>query len=158
MILLVNQIGETNQQTNVGTFLPGQPQIPNAGQPPVVFPQNVHLGFPGVQPQNNNWWQDNNVSQCQNFEGESNYDHYGLNTLNDWGQNQAGNLQGFNPLIREEITNLIQKNFGLGIRPTIKPMYRKPYLEWIDRVHIFPREYRVPEFITFFVDGTQSTI
>ncbi|XP_077223021.1 uncharacterized protein LOC143856637 [Tasmannia lanceolata] len=40
----------------------------------------------------------------------------------------------------------------------MKPMYRKPYPEWIDRLYPFLRSYKVPEFITFSGDGTQSTI
>ncbi|GAV83527.1 hypothetical protein CFOL_v3_26974, partial [Cephalotus follicularis] len=50
------------------------------------------------------------------------------------------------------------ENFDFGLRPIMKPMYRKPYPEWIDHFYMFLGNYKVFEIVTFSRDGSQSTI
>ncbi|GMP42059.1 hypothetical protein CsSME_00011926 [Camellia sinensis var. sinensis] len=38
------------------------------------------------------------------------------------------------------------------------PIYRKPYPEWVDRVHEYPRGFRIPDFTLFYGTGNQSTV
>ena len=37
------------------------------------------------------------------------------------------------------------------------PVYRKPYLEWVDMVHEYPIGFRIPDFALFFRNVNQST-
>ncbi|CAN1836506.1 hypothetical protein LINPERHAP1_LOCUS34796 [Linum perenne] len=60
--------------------------------------------------------------------------------------------------LREQVAQLLNEHLGLGGRPTMPPVYRKPYPEWVDRHHPFPRGFRVPEFTTFTGTGDQSTV
>ena len=41
------------------------------------------------------------------------------------------------------------EKMGIDFKPITRPMYNKPYLDWIDKLHPFPRRYKVPEFILF---------
>ena len=48
---------------------------------------------------------------------------------------------------------------GIDFKPISRPMYNKPYPDWIDKLHPFPRSYKVPEFILFSAeDKHQSSI
>ncbi|GAV70836.1 hypothetical protein CFOL_v3_14334, partial [Cephalotus follicularis] len=48
------------------------------------------------------------------------------------------------------------ENYGLRLRPMVRPMYRRSYP--VDQLYPFPRNHKVLEFITFSEDGTQSRI
>ncbi|CAN0858222.1 hypothetical protein LINGRAHAP2_LOCUS7138 [Linum grandiflorum] len=61
-------------------------------------------------------------------------------------------------VLRDQVAQLLTEQLGMGVRPTIPPVYRKPYPEWVDRHHPFPRGFRVPEFATFTGMGDQSTV
>ncbi|CAL1362343.1 unnamed protein product [Linum trigynum] len=60
--------------------------------------------------------------------------------------------------IRDQVAQMLADQFGLGIRPAMPPVYRKPYPDWDDRYYPFPRCFRVPDFITFSGIGDQSTV
>ncbi|CAL1389698.1 unnamed protein product [Linum trigynum] len=60
--------------------------------------------------------------------------------------------------IRDQVAQMLTDQFGLGIRPAMPPVYRKPYPDWVDRYYPFPRGFRVPDFITFSGTGDQSTV
>ncbi|CAN0846189.1 hypothetical protein LINGRAHAP2_LOCUS4338 [Linum grandiflorum] len=49
-------------------------------------------------------------------------------------------------VLRDQVTQLLTEQLGMGVRSTIPPVYRKPYPEWVDRHHPFPRGFRVPKF------------
>ncbi|CAN0829178.1 hypothetical protein LINGRAHAP2_LOCUS1064 [Linum grandiflorum] len=61
-------------------------------------------------------------------------------------------------VLRDQVAQLLTEQLGMGVRPTIPPVYRKPYPEWVDKHHPFPRGFRVPEFATFTGMGDQSTV
>ncbi|CAN0859024.1 hypothetical protein LINGRAHAP2_LOCUS7546 [Linum grandiflorum] len=61
-------------------------------------------------------------------------------------------------VLRDQVAQLLTEQLGMRVRPTIPPVYRKPYPEWVDRHHPFPRGFRVPEFATFTGMGDQSTV
>lgn len=46
---------------------------------------------------------------------------------------------------------------GIDVRPLMRPMYSKPYNDWIDRVHQYPVA-KVPEFVLFSGEEKKSTI
>ncbi|CAI0374579.1 unnamed protein product [Linum tenue] len=72
---------------------------------------------------------------------------------------QGGQPGGHDPnTLRDQVAQLIAEQFGMGVRPTMPPVYRKPYPEWVDRLYPFPRGFRVPEFATFTGTGDQSTV
>lgn len=50
------------------------------------------------------------------------------------------------------------QQLGIDVRPLMRPTSRKPYPDWIDRVHQFPKGYKVPEFVLFFGEEKKSTI
>ncbi|CAL1390186.1 unnamed protein product [Linum trigynum] len=60
--------------------------------------------------------------------------------------------------LRDQVAQLLTEQFGMGVRPAMPPVYRKPYPEWVDRLYPFPRGFRVPEFATFTGTGDQSTV
>ncbi|CAL1358950.1 unnamed protein product [Linum trigynum] len=60
--------------------------------------------------------------------------------------------------LRDQMAQLLAEQFGFGMRPTMPPVYRKPYPEWVDRMYPFPRGFRVPEFVPFTGTGDQSTV
>ena len=39
------------------------------------------------------------------------------------------------------------QQLGIDVWPLMRPPSRKPYPDWIDRVHQFPKGYKVPEFV-----------
>ncbi|CAN0862284.1 hypothetical protein LINGRAHAP2_LOCUS8431 [Linum grandiflorum] len=73
------------------------------------------------------------------------------------GRQQGGHGHDANAL-REKVAQLLNEQFGLGVRTTMPPVYRKPYPEWVDRHYPFPRGFRVPDFATFTGMGDQSTV
>ncbi|CAN0916162.1 hypothetical protein LINGRAHAP2_LOCUS29563 [Linum grandiflorum] len=73
------------------------------------------------------------------------------------GGQQGGHGHDANAL-REQVAQLLNEQFGLGVRTTMPPVYRKPYPEWVDRHYPFPRGFRVPDFATFTGIGDQSTV
>ena len=56
------------------------------------------------------------------------------------------------------IVGVISKHFGVQLKPVKKPIYRKPYPDWIDRVMPLPKGYKVPYFFTFLGDDDKSTM
>ncbi|CAL1381118.1 unnamed protein product [Linum trigynum] len=71
----------------------------------------------------------------------------------------GGNKGGIDPnTLRDQVAQLLAEQFGMGVRPTMPPVYRKLYPEWVDRLYPFPRGFRVPEFVTFTGTGDQSTV
>jgi hypothetical protein len=50
------------------------------------------------------------------------------------------------------------QQLGIDVRPLMRPTSRKPYPDWIDRVHQFPKGYKVPEFVLFSDEEKKSTI
>jgi len=46
----------------------------------------------------------------------------------------------------------------IDVRPLMRPTSRKPYPDWIDRVHQFPKGYKVPEYFLFSGEENKSTI
>ncbi|CAL1406740.1 unnamed protein product [Linum trigynum] len=63
---------------------------------------------------------------------------------------QGGKLGGQDVnVIRDQVAQMLADQFGLGIRPTMPPGYRKPYPNLVDRYYPFPRGFRIPDFITF---------
>lgn len=50
------------------------------------------------------------------------------------------------------------QQLGIDVRPLIRPTSMKPYPDWIDRVHQFPKGYKVPDFVIFFGEEKKSTI
>ncbi|CAN0888761.1 hypothetical protein LINGRAHAP2_LOCUS15927 [Linum grandiflorum] len=73
------------------------------------------------------------------------------------GGQQGGHGHDVNAL-REQVAQLLNEQFGLGVRTTMPPVYRKPYPEWVDRHYPFPRGFGVPDFATFTGIGDQSTV
>ena len=43
----------------------------------------------------------------------------------------------------------ILEKMGIDFKPITRSMYNKPYPDWIDKLHSFPRGYKVPEFVLF---------
>ena len=62
-----------------------------------------------------------------------------------------------NDMLREQMTEILQNQFGLGIRP-IWPRYRKSYPDWVDVAYPWPRNYRIPDFTLFTGSGEVSTM
>ncbi|KAL2491132.1 Retrotransposon gag protein [Abeliophyllum distichum] len=54
-----------------------------------------------------------------------------------------------NMVLRNQIAEIMQDQMAFGMRPFIRPTYRKPYPDWIDQVYPWPRGYKVPEFSLF---------
>lgn len=63
-----------------------------------------------------------------------------------------------NPIIidRDKIAEVVQEVYGPTKRPIGRPVYRKPYPEWIDCIHELPKGYKVPEFTLFSRHKNQS--
>ena len=55
------------------------------------------------------------------------------------------------------ITQAIRHYFGVQLRPLDRPIYRKSYPEWVDRVPL-PRGYKILDFSTFSRDNGKSTM
>ena len=56
------------------------------------------------------------------------------------------------------IGEAIRKHFSVQLKPIERLVYRKPYLEWIDKMVPLPKEYKVPIFTTFFGDDDKFTM
>ena len=56
------------------------------------------------------------------------------------------------------IVEAIKKHFDVQLKPIDKLVYRKPYLEWVDRTMPFSKGYKVPNFMTFLGDDDKSTL
>ncbi|KAF3678531.1 hypothetical protein FXO37_04326 [Capsicum annuum] len=41
----------------------------------------------------------------------------------------------------------VLQQLGIDVRPLMRPPSRKPYPDWINQVHQFPKGYKVPEFV-----------
>ncbi|XP_050229195.1 uncharacterized protein LOC126678335 [Mercurialis annua] len=51
------------------------------------------------------------------------------------------------------------ERLGVDLRPMPRPLYMKPYPDWIDKLYPFPRGYKVPEFSLFSGEEKgQSTV
>ena len=51
------------------------------------------------------------------------------------------------------------EKMGIDFKPISRPMYNKPYPNWIDKLHPFSRGYKVQEFVLFSgEDKHQSSI
>ncbi|PKI36989.1 hypothetical protein CRG98_042611 [Punica granatum] len=50
------------------------------------------------------------------------------------------------------------QQLGIDVRPLMRPTSRKAYPDWIDRVHQFPKGYKVPDFVLFSGEEKKSTI
>ena len=51
------------------------------------------------------------------------------------------------------------EKMGIDFKSITMLMYNKTYLDWIDKIHPFPRGYKVPEFVLFSgKDKHQSSI
>ena len=63
-------------------------------------------------------------------------------------------------------SSLVRTSTSLSSRPLscvlclvhLRPTARKAYPDWIDRVHQFPKGYKVPEFVLFSGEEKKSTI
>lgn len=53
---------------------------------------------------------------------------------------------------------IIQEFYGPRMRQIGLPVYRKTYLDWVDRVYELPRGYKVLELTLFLGDDNQSII
>ena len=50
------------------------------------------------------------------------------------------------------IVEVIKKYFGVQLKPIERLIYKKPYLDWIDKMMPLPKDYKVPDFTTFSRD------
>ena len=55
------------------------------------------------------------------------------------------------------IVEAIRKHFGVQLRPLDRPVYRKPYLDWANRISL-PRGYKTLDFSTIFCEDRKFTI
>ena len=46
------------------------------------------------------------------------------------------------------IAEAIRRHFGVQFRPLDKPIYKKPYLDWVNKIPL-PRGYKTPDFSMF---------
>ena len=56
------------------------------------------------------------------------------------------------------IVEVIRKHFGVQLKCIETPVYRKPYLDWIDRVMPLLKGFKVSNFTTFLKDDEKSTM
>lgn len=74
------------------------------------------------------------------------------------GQRNYGNPQNDRP-DHNEVMNMIEQYVSHHPNRRIRrPMYRKPYLEWIDQCNEFPRSFRCPDFSLFSGEERRSTV
>ena len=55
------------------------------------------------------------------------------------------------------ITEAMRRHFRVQLRPLERPVYRKPYPDWVDKVQ-FPKGFRTPDFTTFSREDDKSTM
>lgn len=53
-----------------------------------------------------------------------------------------------NAVLRETMDDVLHNQLGFGVRP-IEPKYNKSYLDWIDMIYPWPRNYKIMEFSLF---------
>ena len=71
------------------------------------------------------------------------------------GEQQASQQGAFPATTVPQAPSDLKRNYmvealqqlGIDVRPLMRPPSRKPYPDWIDRVHQFPKGYKVPEFV-----------
>lgn len=81
-------------------------------------------------------------------------------------EQQASQLETFPATTVPQAPSDLERNYmvealqqlGIDVRPLMRPTSRKPYPDWIDRVHPFPKGYKVPEFVLFSGEEKKSTI
>ena len=56
------------------------------------------------------------------------------------------------------IAEVIKKDFSVQLKPINKPVYRKPYPKWVDRMMSLPKGYKVLNFTTFLGHVNKSTM
>ena len=56
------------------------------------------------------------------------------------------------------IAEVIRKHFGIQLKLIGMPIYKKSYLEWVDKMMPLPKGYKVPNFTTFSRDDDKSTM
>ena len=56
------------------------------------------------------------------------------------------------------IAEAIRKHFNVQLKPIERPVYRKSYLEWIDKMMPLSKGYKVSDFTTFTGDDEKSTM
>lgn len=61
-------------------------------------------------------------------------------------------------MLRNHVKEIILTQLGPGPRPSIQPVYRKPYQIGLILVTRPPKNYKVPEFIALKGDGAQSIV
>lgn len=68
-------------------------------------------------------------------------------------------LRGQDPMNvnRAQLMEVIQDMYGAGLRRVEKPMFRKPYPHWVDRVPL-PRNFKLLKLSLFSGIENQSTI
>ena len=59
---------------------------------------------------------------------------------------------------RDLTADIVREMCGPMARGVQTPMYRKPYPEWVHRIHEHPRGFRIPDFALFYGNGNQSTV
>ncbi|XP_028063193.1 uncharacterized protein LOC114266481 [Camellia sinensis] len=57
--------------------------------------------------------------------------------------------QAQNMVPRDQIVDIVREICGPMARGVQTPVYRKPYPEWVDRVHEYLRGFRIPDFVLF---------
>ena len=66
--------------------------------------------------------------------------------------------QAHNIVLRDQIANIVREMCGSMARGVQTPVCRKRYPEWVDRVHEYPRGFRIPDFALFYGNRNQSTV
>ena len=61
-------------------------------------------------------------------------------------ENRMALTQLINPNM---IVEAIRKHFGAQLKLIDKLVYRKPYLEWVDKMMLLPMGYKVPNLTIF---------
>ena len=56
------------------------------------------------------------------------------------------------------IAEAMRRYFGVQLRPLEKPVYRKLYPDWIEKIMPLPREFKVLNFSIFSGEGETSTV
>lgn len=59
---------------------------------------------------------------------------------------------------RDQIADIVREMCGPMAQGVQTPVYKKPYPEWVDRVHEYPRGFRIPDFALFYGNGNQSIV
>ena len=54
------------------------------------------------------------------------------------------------------IAKVIIKHISVQLKPINRPIYRKLYPKWVDKMIPLPKSYKVPNFTTFSRDNDKS--